>query len=290
MAQSEMRLERTFQERNLAGKKTLVAYLCVGDPSVEESVDLALACVAAGADVLELGVPFSDPTADGPAIARASQRAIAAGSGLGATLRAAKAIRAKTNAPLVLFGYYNPLFVRGEERAVDDAADAGVDALLVVDLPLGEGRALRERAKEKNIAVVPLLTPTSSEERVAQARDGSKVYPAGFIYYVSVTGVTGSAAAPLDDASRAAASLRERIGLPAVVGFGIDSAEKARAAAAHADGIVVGTALVRRIEEGATPEARKTAVVSLIRTLREALDGDPLEAADLSRRGAQGRT
>jgi len=267
------RLERTFEERRASGKKVLIAYLCVGDPSIEESIDLALTCVAAGADILELGVPFSDPTADGPAIARASQRAIAAGSGLGATLRAAKAIRAATDAPLVLFGYYNPIFVRGEERVVDDVANAGIDAMLVVDLPLGEGRALRDRAKEKNIAIVPLLTPTSSDERVTEVRVASRTHPAGFVYYVSLTGVTGSSAAPLDDASRAAASLRERIGLPTVVGFGIDSAERAKVAAAHADGIVVGTALVRRIEDGATQEARKHAVASFVETLRAALDG-----------------
>lgn len=267
------RLERTFQERTAAGKKTLIAYLCVGDPTVEESVELALACVAAGADVLELGVPFSDPTADGPAIARASQRAIARGGGLQATLRAAKAIRAATDAPLVLFGYYNPLFVRGEARVVDDVHDAGIDAMLVVDLPIGEGLVLRDRAKERGIAVVPLLTPTSSEERVREVRESSRVYPAAFVYYVSVTGVTGSQVAPLHDASRAAASLRERLELPTVVGFGIDSADKARAAAEHADGIVVGTALVKRIEEGASAEARKNGVTSLVRTLRGALDG-----------------
>ncbi|HWL89445.1 MAG TPA: tryptophan synthase subunit alpha [Polyangiaceae bacterium] len=269
------RLDRIFEKRSSTGKKALIAYLCVGDPSVDESVDLALACVAAGADVLELGVPFSDPTADGPAIARASQRAIAAGSGLRATLRVAKAIRAKSDVPMVLFGYYNPLFVLGETRAVDEAEAAGIDALLVVDLPLGEGRALRDRAREKKISIVPLLTPTSSNARVLEVRDASRTHPASFVYYVSVTGVTGSSVAPLDEASRAAASLHERIGLPTVVGFGIDSAEKAKAAAAHADGIVVGTAIVRRIEEGQTPEARKSSVTSLVRTLRAAIDERP---------------
>lgn len=279
---SSSRVDRIFRERAAlkagpgepsgAGKKALIAYLCVGDPSVEESIDLALACVDAGADLLELGVPFSDPTADGPAIARASLRAIAAGSGLQATLRAAKAIRAKSDVPMVLFGYYNPLFVRGETQVVDEVAEAGIDAMLVVDLPVGEGQPLRDRARDKQIAVVPLLTPTSSDDRVLAVRDASRTHPAGFVYYVSVTGVTGSSVAPLDEASRAAASLRERIGLPTVVGFGIDSADKARAAAAHADGIVVGTAIVRRIEEGASADARKREVTSLVRTLRAAID------------------
>ena len=163
------RIEELFAARAAERKKVLVAYVCIGDPSVDESIDIALACVDAGADMLELGNPFSDPSADGPSIARASQRAIANGGGLPGTLRAAKAIRAKTSAPIVLFGYYNPLFVRGETRIVDDAAAAGIDALLVVDLPLEEGAALRARAAERGIAVIPLMAPTSGAGRTAAA-------------------------------------------------------------------------------------------------------------------------
>ena len=243
---SPMRIEETFAQLAAAKKKALVAYLCVGDPSVEESVDLAVACVEAGADVLELGVPFSDPTADGPAIARASQRAIAHGGGLSATLRAAKAVRARTTAPIVLFGYYNPLFVRGDARAVAEAADAGVDALLVVDLPAEEGGELRAAAASRGLSIIPLLAPTSSPARVEAVRKATP--PAAFVYYVSVTGVTGSQEAPLAKASEEAAAIRRVVGVPVVVGFGIDSPEKARAAATHADGVVVGTALVRAIE------------------------------------------
>ena len=193
------RIADTFARLALTKKKALVAYLFVGDPSVDESIALALGCVRAGADILELGNPFSDPTADGPSIARASQRAIANGGGLDGTLRAARAIRARTGVPIVLFGYYNPLFVRGEARAVDDAADAGVDALLIVDLPAPEGAALRARAAERGVAVVPLVAPTSAAGRAADLKAmGPR---AGFVYYVSVTGVTGSVAAPLDRAS-----------------------------------------------------------------------------------------
>src|SRR5207302_1559250 len=129
----------------------------------------------------------------------------------------------KSEVPMVLFGYYNPLFVRGETRVVDEVTEAGLDAMLIVDLPVGEGQPLRDRARDKQIAVVPLVTPTSSDDRVLSVRNASRSHPAGFVYYVSVTGVTGSSVAPLDEASRAAASLRERIGLPTVVGFGIDS-------------------------------------------------------------------
>jgi tryptophan synthase alpha chain len=266
------RIEDTFAKLAAAKKKALVAYLCVGDPSVEESIELAVACASAGADILELGVPFSDPTADGPAIARASQRAIARGGGLSATLRAAKAIRARTTAPIVLFGYYNPLFVRGDARVATEAADAGVDAFLVVDLPPEEGPDLRAAAGARGLSVVPLVAPTSSPDRIAAAKRAAP--PPAFVYYVSVTGVTGSQAAPLAQASEEAAAVRRALGgsVPVVVGFGIDSPEKARAAGAHADGVVVGTALVRAIESGATPEARRADATGLVRKLREALD------------------
>ena len=173
------RLERLFEARRAEGKRVLVAYLSVGDPTLEESADLARACVAAGADVLELGVPFSDPTPDGPAIARASQRAIRAGGGLGATLKVARSIRETSQAPIVLFGYYNPVFVRGEARTIDDAADAGVDALLIVDLPLGEGRELRDHALERAMSVIPLIAPTSAKARGAELVASSRTHPAG---------------------------------------------------------------------------------------------------------------
>lgn len=266
------RIENTFAARKAQGKRVLMAYLAVGDPSLDESADLILACVEAGADVIELGVPFSDPTADGPAIARASQRAIQAGGGLSATLQVAKKVRKACDASLVLFGYYNPLFVRGEARAVDEASEAGIDGLLVVDLPLGEGRELRERARERNIAVVPLLAPTSLAERIKALKAQTASHPAGFVYYVSVTGVTGSNAAPLAEASIAAANIRQAVGLPTVVGFGIDSPKKAQTAAASADGIVVGTALVRLVDEGKTADERKRSVFGLVQQIRNAID------------------
>ena len=260
-------------ETALSRGKVLVTYLCVGDPTVEESVELARACVRAGADVLELGVPFSDPTADGPAIARASQRAIARGGGLEATLRATRAVRAaEPDVGIVLFGYYNPLFVRGEERAARDAAEAGADALLVVDLPIEESATLGAAARAHGMGLVPLLAPTSSAERVAAVRESASRGGTPFVYYVSVTGVTGAGAVDAREAGDRAASLRVELGLPVVVGFGIDSRDKARAAAARSDGAVVGTALVRAIEDGKTPAARREAVESLVRDLRAGVD------------------
>jgi tryptophan synthase alpha chain len=263
------RLDRIFA----ADRKVLVAYLCMGDPSVDESVALALACVRAGADVLELGVPFSDPIADGPVIARASQRSIAAGGGLQPTLRAARAVRAAApDVGIVLFGYYNPLFAMGETRAAALAAEAGVDALLVVDLPPEEGEALRAAAAERGLGIVPLLAPTSSPERIAAARQAMTHAPAPFIYYVSVMGVTGSSALQAASAGARAGALRAEMGRPVVVGFGIDSREKARDAARQAAGVVVGTALVKLVEQGKSAPERLGAVERLIRDLRAGID------------------
>jgi len=250
----------------------LVAYLCMGDPTLAESVDLAVACAEAGADVLELGVPFSDPTADGPAIARASERALRAGGGLGASIEAASAIRARSAVPLLLFGYYNPIFVHGEERTVREAHAAGIDGLLVVDLPVEEAHTLRALCHERAMALVPLLAPTSSPARVALARDAVSESAPGFVYYVSVAGITGSADAPLAEASTRAGELRKTLGAPVVIGFGVDSPEKARIAAKHADGVVVGSAIVRRIADATDSVSRKRDVIDLIRALRAALD------------------
>lgn len=264
-----IRLVRPFEQ----GHKALVAYLCVGDPDLESSVELARACIRAGADILELGVPFSDPTADGPAIVRASHRAIAAGGGLEATLRVARAIReVEPGTGLVLFGYYNPIFVRGEALAVAEIADAGIDALLVVDLPLDESAPMRQAARARGLGVVPLLAPTSQAPRVAAVAETARQGSVPFVYYVSVTGVTGSGALDAREAGHRAAQLREQTGRPVVVGFGIDSKDKAQNAAREADGVVVGTALVRAVEDAATAEERRAAVHRVVGDLRAGVD------------------
>jgi len=264
------RLRKKFDQAAASKTPLLVAYVCVGDPSVESSVKIALACAAAGADILELGVPFSDPTADGPSIARASQRAIAAGGGLEATLRAAKEIRAACDNPLVLFGYYNPILVRGEAKTVDDAADAGIDALLVVDLPLDEGRELRARALARSVPVVPLVTPASAPARLDQIHALSR-NEIGFVYYVSVTGVTGAAHADLGRAGTEAARVREAVNAPVVVGFGVDGPEKAILAANGADGVVIGTAIVRRVEIADSLDDCIASITEFIGSIRSAL-------------------
>lgn len=263
------RLTDLFAERKREGRTVLVVYLCVGDPSVDDSRACALAALEAGADVLELGVPFSDPTADGPVIAEASYRAIHSGGSLKSALSVARAVREVSEAPIVLFGYYNPILFHGDARLPQDAADAGADALLVVDLPPEEGQALRDAADQAEVAVIPLLTPTSDAGREQAAIKRAS----GFIYYVSMTGVTGAGGAPLEEAGQAAHALGKRAKLPVVVGFGIDGPDKARLVRDQGvDGVVVGTAVVKAIVGQDSTADRVRAVKELVSALRAGLD------------------
>ena len=263
------RIEQRLKGLRAEGRTALVIYLTVGDPSVDDSIACALAAARAGADVLELGVPFSDPTADGPVIAAAAYRAIQNGSSFQAALRATEAIRKESQIPIILFTYYNPVLAFGDERAADEALRVGADGFLVVDLPPEEGAALRARAKHNELAMIPLITPITSEDREPLLFKGTS----GFVYYVSVTGVTGSGAAPLAEAAQRAAGLRERAQLPVVIGFGIRTpADAERAAAQGADGVVVGTEVVRTIAAASTLEARVAGVEKLVGELRAGLD------------------
>ncbi|HVU01973.1 MAG TPA: tryptophan synthase subunit alpha [Polyangiaceae bacterium] len=262
------RIDRTFSRTAEEKRPALVAYLCVGDPSVADSKACALACVEAGADILEIGVPFSDPTADGPVIAAAAYRAIHHGGSLRSALDVVGAVRERSEAPVVLFTYYNPIVAFGESALPKAAREAGVDALLVVDLPPEEGEELRAAAKTEQLAVIPLLAPTSDTERERSAFSRAS----GFVYYVSVTGVTGTASISMEEASGRANELRARAKLPVVVGFGIDSGEKAKVAKQHGvSGIVVGTAIVKAIAAGADTAARVSAVKKLVGELRAGL-------------------
>lgn len=263
------RIEQTFARLGSERRTALVAYLCVGDPSVDDSKACALAAVEAGADMLEIGVPFSDPTADGPVIAAAAFRAIHNGGSLTAALDVARTVRARSGVPIVLFTYYNPVMAFGETKLPDVAREAGVDAFLVVDLPPEEGAELRRRARESGIGFIPLLAPTSDRAR----EDAAFPTASGFVYYVSMTGVTGAAGVSVDDASRRANELRARARLPVVVGFGIDSREKAHAARRHGvSGVAVGTAIVKAIAAGKSTEERVSAVRKLVSELRAGLD------------------
>jgi tryptophan synthase alpha chain len=263
------RIERCLAALRQRGKKALVAFVTIGDPDVEQSAACARAALDAGADLLELGVPFSDPTADGPVIAAAAYRAIHNGGSLRAALEVAAKLRAHSDAPLVLFTYFNPIVAYGEARLPPELARIGVDGILVVDLPPEEGASLRQAARANDIAVIPLVAPTTGLEREPHVVSGAR----GFVYYVSLTGVTGSGAAPLEAAGKEGRALAERCALPVMVGFGISSAEKARIVAAQGvDGVVVGTAIVRAIAEAPDLAARIASVKELVGSIRAGLD------------------
>jgi tryptophan synthase alpha chain len=216
-----------------------------GDPSLERTVEVALDLEAGGADVLELGVPFSDPLADGPVIQRASERALGRGTTLAAVLETVKRIRQRSELPVVLFSYANPLLRYGLERLARDARAAGVDGVLVTDLPPEEAGEWLRIAREADLDTVFLAAPTSSDERLERVAEATR----GFVYAISRTGVTGEKEALSGDARPLVARLRALTQTPIALGFGISTPEQVRAAAAVADGVVVGSALVRFLEE-----------------------------------------
>jgi tryptophan synthase alpha chain len=237
------RLARAFATAKRENRAALVIYLCAGDPDLDSTVELMLAAAEAGADVIELGMPFSDPTADGPVIQRASERALRGGTNLRGVLDAAKRVRAKSDVAIVLFGYYNPILAFGEEALCAAAQDAGVDGLLVVDLPPEEASGLLPALRSHGIELVPLIAPTTPEARAKRIAE----LAGSFLYYVSITGVTG-AQADLPAAAQRAAALRALTGKPVAVGFGIKTPDDVAAVAKHADGAIIGAAVVSAIE------------------------------------------
>ena len=245
------RLRGAFDRAAAEKRAALVAYLTFADPDPKTSIAVVEAACRAGADVIELGVPFSDPSADGPSIQRAMERALAAGGSLPAALDAIGELRARGVAtPIVLFGYYNPIFVMGTTRFAARAAEVGVDAVLTVDLPIDELAELAEPLAARGVAVIPLVAPTSTPERIA--RLGALAPP--FVYYISLTGVTGvRAAAPVDPARLA--QIRDAAHAPVAVGFGIRTPADAERFSAIADGVVVGSALVEQCAAGAPADA-----------------------------------
>jgi tryptophan synthase alpha chain len=227
------------------GRPAFVAFLTAGDPSLDRTVSAALELEAAGVDVLELGVPFSDPLADGPVIQRSSERALARGVTLARVLEVVREIRKQSQLPLVLFSYLNPLLQRGLETVAREAARAGVDGALVTDLPPEEAEAWIAAARAEGIDTIFLASPTSPDERLRRVAEASR----GFVYAISRTGVTGERQALSDDARPLVARLRALTPVPVALGFGISTPEQVREAALAADAVVVGSALVRFLEE-----------------------------------------
>ena len=258
------RLGEAFAAADAEGRAALVIYLCAGDPELALTPRLVVAAAEAGADVVEVGMPFSDPTADGPTIQRASERALAGGTTLSGVLAAVAEARESTDVPVVLFGYYNPILRFGEAALAEAAKDAGVDGLLVVDLPPESAAPLLAPLSAHGLDFVPLVAPTSTPARVARAADVA----GSFLYCVSMTGVTGSAGAPLAEAAARAAELRAQTGKPVAVGFGVRTAADVATVAAHADGVVVGSAVVRAIDAAESDDAAVEAVRALVAELR----------------------
>ncbi|MCA9611410.1 MAG: tryptophan synthase subunit alpha [Sandaracinus sp.] len=260
------RIAEAFATAADDNRAALVIYLCAGDPSLDATVELVVAAAEAGADVIELGVPFSDPTADGIAIQQASERSLARGTTMRGVLDVVRRVRERSAVPILLFGYYNPILHYGEAKLVADAKAAGVDGFLVVDLPPEEADPLVAPIREAGLGYVPLVAPTSTDSRVVQAA----ALASGFVYYVSMTGVTGAKDAVLDEAAARASELRGKVDAPVAVGFGIATADDARVVAAKADGVVVGSAIVRAIASASDVEGATAAVHALVSSLAAA--------------------
>ena len=260
------RLRGAFDKAAAEKRAALVAYLTFADPDPQTSISIVEAVCRAGADVIELGVPFSDPSADGPSIQRAMERALTTGGSLPGAIDAVAELRARgITTPIVLFGYYNPIFVMGTTAFAARAAAAGIDAVLTVDLPIDELAELAQPLAAKHIAVIPLVAPTSTPERIARLG----AFDPPFVYYISLTGVTGVRAAAPVDPSRLDL-IRRASRAPVAVGFGIRTAADAARFANIADGVVVGTALVDQVANGSAAEA-PTRVAALVSELARAM-------------------
>jgi len=240
------RIDTRFKALAGEGRPALVTFVMAGDPDFDTALDIVKALPGAGADVIELGMPFSDPMADGPAIQAAGLRALHAGQTMVKTLELVRRFRQDDDeTPIVLMGYYNPIYSYGNERFLDDAKAAGVDGLIVVDLPPEADDELCLPAVERNINFIRLATPTTDDKRLPAVLNNTS----GFVYYVSITGITGTAAPDSGAVASAVARIKARTDLPVAVGFGVKTAEQARAIGAAADGVVVGSAIVEAVRQ-----------------------------------------
>lgn len=269
------RIAARFAALKAEGRPALVTFITAGDPDAETSLGILRTLPGAGADIIELGIPFTDPMADGPAIQAAGLRALKGGQTLARTLAMVKMFRAEDgDTPVVLMGYFNPIYVYGVERFLADAREAGVDGLIVVDLPPEEDDELCLPALQAGLDFIRLATPTTDDRRLPTVLK----HTAGFVYYVSITGITGSATPDADAVGRAVARIKAHTDLPVAVGFGVKTPEQAKAIAAGADGVVVGSALVEAVRRTLDQDGHATAntvpaVEALVQTLAEAVRG-----------------
>jgi tryptophan synthase alpha chain len=269
------RIDRRFAALKEEGRAALVTFTMAGDPDAATALAILKALPAAGADVIELGMPFTDPMADGPAIQAAGVRALKSGQDMNKTLAAVRNFRAGDDAtPIVLMGYYNPIYIYGVERFLADATSAGVDGLIVVDLPPEEDAELCLPAVKAGLNFIRLATPTTDDKRLPAVLANTS----GFVYYVSITGITGAAAPDTAKVTAAVARIKRHTRLPVCVGFGVRTAEQARAIAQGADGVVVGSALVEAVRKSLGPNGEATpatvpAVNDLVRALADGVRG-----------------
>ncbi|WP_407157272.1 tryptophan synthase subunit alpha [Bradyrhizobium sp. STM 3557] len=269
------RIDTRFAQLKKEGRSAFVTFVMAGDPDPETSLAIVKALPQAGADVIELGMPFTDPMADGPSIQAAGLRALKAGMSLKKTLALVKSFRETDNAtPIVLMGYYNPIYIYGVDKFLADAKAAGVDGLIIVDLPPEEDTELCVPALKAGLNFIRLATPTTDDKRLPAVLANTS----GFVYYVSITGITGAAAADAKAVGGAVARIKRHTSLPVCVGFGIRSPETARAIAENADGAVVGTALVDVVKTSLDAEGKATpktvsAVADLVAALAEGVRG-----------------
>ena len=263
------RIEERFKRLKEEDAKALIVYLTAGDPSLTVTKEIIIALDREGVDILEIGVPFSDPTADGPIIQTASHRALGAGATLAGILEMIGEVREVSDIPIVLFGYYNPILSYGTERFARKAREVGIDGILVVDLPPEEAVELRKYTDPAGIDFISLIAPTTTDERIRTIAKNS----GGFLYYISITGVTGTAKPKVSDIQRDVRRIRDITDLPVAVGFGISTAEQAREIAPHADGIVIGSAFVRLIEESADANNGVNIVAGYAKEIKQAITG-----------------
>ncbi|WP_315798617.1 MULTISPECIES: tryptophan synthase subunit alpha [unclassified Bradyrhizobium] len=263
------RMDARFAQLKQEGRSAFVTFVMGGDPDPETSLAIVKALPQAGADIIEIGMPFTDPMADGPSIQAAGLRALKAGMTLRKTLQLVRSFReSDADTPIVLMGYYNPIYIYGVDKFLDDAKSAGVDGLIIVDLPPEEDSELCIPALKAGLNFIRLATPTTDDKRLPAVLANTS----GFVYYVSITGITGAAAADSSAVGAAVARIKRHTALPVCVGFGIRTPETARAIAANADGAVVGTALVDALRASLDAEGRATAkTVSAVADLAAAL-------------------
>ena len=261
------RIAQTFKKCAGENRKALVIFVSAGNPDLATTEKLIIQAAEAGADIVELGVPFSDPMADGPVIQEASMRALQSGTTLADIIAMAARIRKVSAIPMVLFSYYNVILSYGVEKAAADCKNAGIDAWLTVDVPFEESSEIIPALEKNGLFLIPLVAPTTPEDRARQIVKDAK----GFVYYITVAGVTGARKQLSVNLEERLNELRKFSPVPVVAGFGISSPEMAKKTAACADGIVVGSALVKIMNEAANPEAGITKSLELIRGLAEAL-------------------